>query len=201
MTRLIEAGLSKNIDLFVSTNATHKLTDAWRTILTGFNNVIINTSIDGIGDKFTYMRHPGDWATAESNLKEFFELQSEKINVVPVITVSALNVWNVQDVFEYFKPYGVEPFIIMVQWPYYYCVNVFPDAIKKHIKEQLQSYNNPKFDPVINLMNTTPKASDWSKTPWEEFKFWTKEKDMYRKENFLVTFKEIGSILVDHKEW
>ena len=203
LLRLVDAGMSKNIDLFVSTNATHKLTDTWRCIFSNFNNVIINTSIDGIGNKFTYMRHPGDWSVAENNLKEFFALQSDKINVIPVVTVSALNVWNLPDVFEYFKPYGVEPFIIMVQWPQYYCVNVFPDSIKPYIATHLNKYNNPKFEPIINLMNTVPKTYQQNSklTPWEEFKFWTKEKDLYRKENFLVTFTEIGSIIEEYKEW
>jgi len=33
LLRLVKSKLSKNIDLFVSTNATHELTDTWRTIL------------------------------------------------------------------------------------------------------------------------------------------------------------------------
>jgi hypothetical protein len=38
-------------------------------------------------------------------------------------------------------------------------------------------------------------------TPWQEFKFWTKEKDLYRKENFIETFDGIGSLLVEYGEW
>jgi sulfatase maturation enzyme AslB (radical SAM superfamily) len=197
--------MSKNIDLFVSTNATHKLTDTWRKILTNFNNVIINTSIDGISDRFTYMRHPGKWSDAEENIKSFFELQqtNSNINVVPVITVSALNVYYVPEVFDYFKQYNVEPFIIMVQWPQYYCVNVIPDSVKPYIVKRFVEYNNPKFEPILNLMNTEPKTyqPNSKRSPWEEFKFWTRAKDEYRNEDFLMTFKEIGSIIVDHKEW
>jgi MoaA/NifB/PqqE/SkfB family radical SAM enzyme len=205
LLRLVDAGLSQNIDLSVSTNATHELTDTWRRILSNFNNVIINTSIDGIGDRFTYMRHPGKWEVAEKNLTDFFALRDNnpKINVVPVVTVSALNVWNVPEVFEYFKEYDVEPFIILVQWPSYYCVNVFPESIRPYIAEHLNNYNNPKFDAIVKLLNTEPKTfrPGSASSPWEEFKFWTREKDEYRKENFLVTFNEIGSIIIDHKEW
>jgi hypothetical protein len=51
-------------------------------------------------------------------------------------------------------------------------------------------------------MNTEPKKFRRdSINPWEEFKFWTREKDSYRNENFLVTFNEIGSIIVAHNEW
>ena len=202
LLRLVESGLSKNIDFSVSTNATHELTDIWRTILTNFKNVIINVSIDGIGPKFTYMRHPGKWEDAEKNIKEFFNLQQshENINVIPVITVSAINAYNVPDVFEYFSQYNVDPFIILVQWPHYYCINVLPEKIKPMVAERL---NDRKFDAIVNLMNTRPVVHDLTRnlTPWEEFKFWTKEKDLYRKENFIETFSDIGTILLEYGEW
>lgn len=199
LTRLVDSGRSQNIDFSVSTNATHKLTDAWRKILLGFKSSVINTSIDGIGEQFRYMRHPGEWRVTEKNLKEFFELEysASAITVQPVVTVSALNVWSVGEVFDYFKPYNIEPFIILVQWPVYYCVNVLPDNIKSVIEQRLRSYNNTKFDPIINLMNTTPQITD----AWEQFKFWTQAKDEYRKESFTDTFKELGNIIIENNQW
>jgi len=189
--------------LFVSTNATHELTDTWHRILTNFKEVIINVSIDGIADRFTYLRHPGKWEVAQKNIDVFFNLRSEcpTINVVPVITVSALNVWYVDEVFEYFiSTYNTEPFIILVQTPRYYCVNVLPEQIKTIVAERL---NSKKFEAIVNLMNTIPKAQDPTRklTPWEEFKFWTKEKDLYRKENFIQTFSGLGTLLLEHGEW
>jgi len=205
LLRLVDAGLSKNIDLSVSTNATHELSETWRRILTNFKNVIINVSIDGIDNKFTYMRHPGKWLDAQNNINEFFKLKNpgNNINVVPVVTVSALNVWNVHDVFEYFTAYGVEPFIILVQWPQYYCVNVLPNSIKPTVEKHLRSFDNSIFDAIINLMYTEPKTyrKDSTLTPWEEFKFWTREKDAYRNESFTDTFEVIGEILIENKEW
>ena len=203
LTKLVDNGLSKNIDLFVSTNATHELTDTWHRILTNFKEVIINVSVDGIADRFTYLRHPGKWEVAQKNIDIFFNLRSEcpTINVVPVVTVSALNVWYVDEVFEYFiSTYNTEPFIILVQAPRYYCVNVLPEQIKTIVAERL---NSKKFEAIVNLMNTIPKAQDPTRklTPWGEFKFWTKEKDLYRKENFIETFDGIGSLLVEHGEW
>jgi hypothetical protein len=148
------------------------------------------------------MRHPGKWEDAEKNIKEFFNLQQiyENINVIPAITVSALNAYNVPDVFTYFSQYNVEPFIILVQWPRYYCVNVLPEQIKPLVAERL---NDIKFDAIVKLMYTNPKAHDQTRnlTPWQEFKFWTKEKDLYRKENFIETFSDMGTILLEHGEW
>jgi radical SAM protein with 4Fe4S-binding SPASM domain len=203
LNRLIDADLSERIDLYVSTNATHALTDSWCRIFNNFNNIIINVSIDGIGDRFTYLRHPGIWSVAERNITKLFSLKNEKINIIPVVTVSALNVWNLPEVFEYFKSYDVEPFIILVQWPQYYCVNVYPDAVKTEISQHLSSYNNDKFRPVINLINTDPKNHQGHRglSPWQEFKFWTQEKDLYRKENFLETFSDLGRVILQHTTW
>jgi MoaA/NifB/PqqE/SkfB family radical SAM enzyme len=205
LTKLVFNGLSKNIDLFVSTNATHQLTEYWKNILVNFKQVIINLSIDGISDKFTYMRHPGKWDIAEKNIKILHALTQEhsSINIVPVITVSALNVWNINEVFDYFKQYNTDPFLILVQWPSYYCVNVLPTSIKPLVEQRLKSFNNTKFDALINLMYTEPtKFSDFKDvTPWDEFKFWTKEKDMYRNENFITTFNEMGKLLLEKNEW
>ena len=205
LLKLIETGFSQHIDLSVSTNATHKLTDTWRKILTSFREVMLNVSIDGIGDKFTYMRHPGDWTVVERNLKDFFQLEyaSKTLTIKPVITVSALNVWHVPEVFDYFTRYNIEPFIILVQWPKYYCVNVYPESVRSKIAQHLKDTGNVAFDPIINLMNTAPNVMDKSlgKTPWEEFKFWTKEKDEYRKESFVETFSDVGNILVEQSLW
>ena len=36
---------------------------------------------------------------------------------------------------------------------------------------------------------------DTEKNHWEEFKFWTKEKDLYREEEFSLTYPEFYNIL------
>lgn len=205
LTRLIDTGMSKSIDLSVSTNVTHEISGSWRTILSNFNKVIVNVSVDGLGSKFTYMRHPGDWASAEKNIADLFKLQSEHqhISIQPVITVSALNVWTVPDVFKYFDMYNVVPFTILVQWPSYYCVNVLPESVRNEVISHLEQYANPDFDAIIKLIQTEPKSFSKSSglSPWEEFKFWTKAKDKYRSEDFLSTFKEIGALITEHNEW
>jgi sulfatase maturation enzyme AslB (radical SAM superfamily) len=198
LIRLIDAGLAGNVDLSVSTNATHQLSDTWRTILTSFKNVIINVSIDAIGNQFTYMRHPGKWEVVEKNLGDFFRLErtaASNITVQPVITVSALNVLSLPSVFDYFKQYKVTPFIILVQWPQYYCVNVLPESVRHDVEAVLKQYNVPEFAPVINLLNTARKES------WDKFKFWTRAKDDYREEDFLDTFPEMAQLLSKHNEW
>lgn len=199
LLRLVHAGMAGNIDLSVSTNATHELSDTWRTILTSFKNVIINVSIDAVGSQFTYMRHPGKWDAVEKNLRDFFVLErtarNNNITVQPVTTVSALNVMSLPSVFDYFKKYKVTPFIILVQWPPYYCVNVLPESVRPEVEAFLRQHNTAEFVPVINLLNTARYDS------WNKFKFWTRAKDEYREEDFLSTFPEMAQLLLKHNEW
>jgi len=208
LLRIVESGKASNIDLKVSTNGTHELTNTWKSILENFRNVIVNVSIDGVGDQFTYMRHPGKWEEVEKNVKRLIGISFKskfRINVVPVVCVSALNVWNFHEVFTYFKKYNITPFIILVQWPSYYCVNVIPDSVKIKLIEHLEKVTDAPTAAIINLLKTQPKLFNESQlnvdTPWEEFKFWTKEKDLYRNEEYVTMFPENGKILTDHGVW
>ena len=58
-----------------------------------FEQVIINFSIDGIGSKFEYLRHPLQWSRVEDNIKRF--LDENSVNLVFHInhTVTPLNIW------------------------------------------------------------------------------------------------------------
>ena len=218
LTRIVESGKARNIDLKISTNCTHELTEKWRTILLGFKNVTVNISLDAVGDKITYLRHPADWKQVYNNLKDFINLESESnysVSIVPVICVSAINVWDFYEVYEQFVKFKmfydieIKPFIILVQWPSYYCVNVIPDTVKPIVKEHLESkaelIGEENVTSIINLLETEPKLFDESQlnvdTPWDEFKFWTKEKDLYRNEDYVTMFPEYGKILLDHGVW
>jgi len=218
LTRIVESGKARNIDLKISTNCTHTLTETWRNILLGFKNVTINISLDAVGKKITYMRHPADWKIVYNNLHDFISLEKQSnysVSIVPVICVSAINVWDFHEVFEQFVKFKlfndieITPFVILVQWPSYYCVNVIPDTIKPIVKEHLESkaelIGKHNVTSIVKLLETKSKLFDESQlnvdTPWEEFKFWTKEKDLYRNEDYVTIFPEYGKILTDHGVW
>jgi len=202
LLRMISNGQAKNIDLKVSTNCTHKPNRAWSEIINGFKNTTINMSVDAIGDRFTYMRFPGDWEQVDKNIKRFIAYEHRepgRVKLIPVICVSAMNVWNFDDVYNYFKKFQITPFTILVQWPYYYCVNVLPDTVKQKVKTRLQSMTDIPVDAIINLMETEPRIYDPQtfSSPWDEFNFWLKEKDIYRQQNFKDTFPEYSKILYE----
>tara|TARA_R110000868_G_scaffold348685_1_gene609865 strand:- start:166 stop:603 length:438 start_codon:yes stop_codon:yes gene_type:complete len=145
------------------------------------------------------MRHPGKWESVEKILSDFFTLEhnasNNNITVQPVITVSALNILSLPSVFDYFKQYNVKPFLILVQWPKYYCVNVLPESVRPEVEAVLMQYDSAEFAPVINLLNTPRYES------WDKFKFWTQAKDDYREEDFVNTFPEMAHLLSKHNEW
>lgn len=202
LLRIANNGQAKNIDLKVSTNGTHTLNKVWNEIIKGFKKITINISVDGIGDRFTYMRYPGNWEQVDKNLKRFIVLEHkapEKIEIVPVVCVSAMNVWNFDEVYDYFQKYQIKPFTILVQWPYYYCVNVLPSHVKQKVKQRLLSMTDVPVDAIINLMETEPRVYDplTFSNAWDEFNFWVKEKDTYRQQSFKDTFLEYSKILYE----
>jgi radical SAM protein with 4Fe4S-binding SPASM domain len=218
LLRIVESGKASNIDLKVSTNGTHGVSETWEKILLSFRSVTVNVSIDAVRSKLTYMRHPAEWRSVYKTIKKLLKIKQQSnwsISILPVICVSALNVWDFHEVFDecvklqMFHNVEITPFIILVQWPSYYCVNVIPDTIKPIVKEYLESkaelIGKHNVASVVKLLETEPKLFDESQlnveTPWEEFKFWTKEKDLYRNEDYVTMFPEYGKILTDHGVW
>ena len=41
-----------------------------------FKDLVFSVSIDGIGDKFEYLRHPGKWEEVEKNLDFYYSLHT-----------------------------------------------------------------------------------------------------------------------------
>ena len=89
LEQFIEQGLSKNIRLKFTTNLTNlqqRLLDA----IPHFKNVVINTSIDGVGAVNSYIRHPSDWNTVTRNLDRLSAMLADNnlsINITPVIQI------------------------------------------------------------------------------------------------------------------
>ena len=69
---IIEKKLEKKITLTVSTNCTF-WPDKKVELLSQFSNLNIACSIDGLGQRFNYMRHPADWAEVSKNLDSMME--------------------------------------------------------------------------------------------------------------------------------
>ena len=167
-----------------------------------YKKVNISFSIDGIGDKFEYMRYPANWNEVEENMKKFHKIGLEfgNIDFNWCLTISSINVYSVPETIDYFykhfKNLGFSIYLNLVHGPSHYNITVIPDEIKVAITKKLNSVPLEMTDVwnyipgVINFMNQKLSNSEDLK----RFISSTKAGDQYRKQNFRNTFGEYGEL-------
>ena len=198
LEKLVENGKSKEITLFYNTNGitvpTNKHTELWKH----FEKLEFNFSIDGIEDHFTYIRHPGKWEDLLNNI-QFIKNQLSNILNVPVeskiiCTIQTLNIYYLPEMIKMFESLELSYFLNLVTSPAYYDIKNIPDNVKKEIIDKLLVLpQKSEITSIISILKS--KSND---KHWEEFKFWTKQKDAYRKENFATTFPEFYELVKNH---
>jgi organic radical activating enzyme len=96
MERLIKSGLSQNISLQITTNGSTRLTDRQSELLDCFKDVRFSYSLDGIGDRFHYLRYPLQWKKAESVIAD--TRKNEKFLFIVNVTINPLNAFYLDEI-------------------------------------------------------------------------------------------------------
>lgn len=223
---LIMLDRAKDITLSLSTNGTIADEEFLDIICNNFKQVSFSVSIDGVNERFNYLRHPGKWEEVKKNLDLFYKLHTSDYPVTVQIThtVTALNVMYLPEFHEYFSNNYPEFKIWnnLAHFPKWLTPSVLPEFAKKHITNLLQEYNFKNVDEInaiVNYMNT-PLYSGGSSVDaslrdkfeeskltffdnrsiekkWEIFKDQIVAGDIYREENFIETFPELYDLVKD----
>jgi hypothetical protein len=99
---------ASNIRLMYNTNGTCKIDQETKELIEKFRFARISFSIDGIGEKFDYLRYPAKWIEVESNLGWWKENLPHNSMLSLTVTASLLNVLYLDEVFEWHKKYFSE---------------------------------------------------------------------------------------------
>ena len=197
LQKLIDRGYSKQITINISTNITQALTTSLVKLLLAFEKVQINLSMDGWAEKFEYLRHPGNWHQVYRNVFAFIKASiasSGRIKLLPVITVTTMNVHHLPDLVANMKQhFRLVPFLILCRKPYYFSVRNIPEPIAKEIISKLNSCPDYDFAAISRAL-----AEPADPEMWDEFKSWTQMIDQYRKESFSATFPEYADLIKRH---
>jgi organic radical activating enzyme len=215
VNHLIDNGSSKNISMNLSTNGTIYDDDLLDKILTNFNGLGFNISIDGIEDHFDYIRHGNNWKNVKSNLDKFHTLLTKgqekynengrwKLSIGVTITISNLNFYYLREIHEFFeKNYpGFKVWNNSVYFPRYYSTNNIPDKVKNLYldkisnpeKHGLSAWSDEKYkNDILPIVNHA--AEEYDNDTWRSFVNETMEADAYRKEKFEETFPELFKIV------
>ena len=186
LEQLIEDNLAKNISLHYNTNGTI-WDDEKYNILKEFKHISIDFSIDGIKDRYEFMRHPAVWEEVIQNMETIKNIKEFKCQIAH--TVSTLNVWYINEIYMWFK--GWDIYLNMVHGPPEYNISNIPEDIKKVITEKIGI--KEKYQPVLDFMNS--KISNFN---FQSFIDKTKQHDNYRGENYNAVFPEFSDVLKEH---
>jgi len=198
-----DKGLAKNIQLQYNTNSTlwpENNLECWKD----FKHVFLSFSIDGVNDRFEYMRHPAKWDTCISNFEKAIALRDKHKNITLgwCITLSSLNIYYLPETLEYFcNSYDkVSMYLNLVHGPEHFNISTLAPELKDVIRKRLtdlkqQSWLNDdianQVDGIINFMNT----DNYSDKNFDRLLSHIDTHDTYRKENYYETFPEFGELI------
>ena len=190
LEKLIAAGRSKNIVLFYNTNSTVNPSDRQYKIWNQFKSIEFNLSYDDIDSRYTYHRHPAKWKDAILTFNKIKDAAWQiPVQFQIICTISALNVYYLNDIIIEFKNMKLPYFLNTLSDPDYYDLRYLPIEIKQQLIERVGN----QFEELKFVKNMLAQPTD--NNQWELFKFWTKEKDLYREESFKDTFPEYYTLL------
>jgi len=180
--RILET-LDPNVSLTFYTNGTIYNPN----ILNKFVDVNLAVSIDGIGKRFEYLRHPAQWDLVLDNLK----LMGDKLKAI-TCTVSAYNVWYIDEVADLAKQFNVEFMAHILFEPNNLSIMSLPRDVRITTANKLSSSNNQQILKIVDYLQS-PQEYDYSKFVDE-----VTIRDQVRNESFKDIFPEFYQIILSH---
>jgi MoaA/NifB/PqqE/SkfB family radical SAM enzyme len=196
-------GVAKDQEVHVNTNGTI-WRDSYRETYSQFKKVSIGISLDAVGAQSDYMRYPSKWDNIYTNLTKYRALADEfpHIDVHISTTVSLLNIYYVDEIWDFLTKEGLRCEFNLLHQPEYINARIAPAAAKKQIEQKLRAFDPDQHlhhwvnqrDFVINFLNL---EFDNSQEYFQKFWHFTTEYDKIRNESYAETFPESYAILVD----
>jgi MoaA/NifB/PqqE/SkfB family radical SAM enzyme len=157
LDKLIERGLSKNIQLRYDTNLSvinKKVIDKW----INFKNVFLCISIDETEERYDLIRYMGNFETFEKNL---IYIKEHNIDISYLSTcIGIASIYSVQRVYEFCKKHGIkQQQYRFLDGPEWLNIRHLPRSAKEEIIKNLLDYSDDpqylKYARIeINMLET-----------------------------------------------
>jgi pyruvate-formate lyase-activating enzyme len=198
----------KDIVLFFNTNCTN-VNKKFTSLISQFDRVNINASIDGVGAVNDYIRNPSHWSQISENVETLAKMPNVVLGITP--TVQTYNIFNLVDILNWvdelnakYKKNIFVDFLINVH-PTHLAVGILPDEIRSRVEKQLIEYKNTKITPrshqlTVNSINgiigllQKPRVEDWPEQ-LERFKDYTNSLDTERNQNLRNISTELADLI------
>ena len=196
----VEKGYAKNIELSFNTNCTF-WDESRIDIFKHFRLVGIGLSLDGIGQRFEYMRHPAKWDQVFSNIEKMLawrEQDRQRRTLLTHYTASSYNVYYVNEVIDFSKKYDLPFFINPVYHPNNFAMQHIPRKIKdqlyQHFKGTIEQ-DTEYWDEIDKIWNYMDGSVD-DPEQWARFLKDIEFRDPYRGESFPRIFSEYYDLIL-----
>jgi radical SAM protein with 4Fe4S-binding SPASM domain len=196
LEKLIDKGVSNNIDLRYSSNGStikYKKKDI-SNIWSKFHGVQYFVSADHYGERAEYIRHGIDWATVESNLQMIKKIEDVLVQMNSVVSVFNYATFN--EFYEYTQSKElVRPHDMMITnvvSPNIFDTRILPVHLKERFKPAVQSI---KHDNMSMSMISHCEAEDLWDVRKQEFLKELHFRDNARNESFEDVFPELREML------
>jgi MoaA/NifB/PqqE/SkfB family radical SAM enzyme len=179
----------ENIKLRYITNTTTFPKEQFWEIWSKFKLVDIQLSVDGISDKFEYLRWPANWDSCYANMLQYNNRRNAgKIQLSVSHCVSIFSVMYVPEFIQWCEDQKLpKPVLSIVSRPSYYSYTTLPQAAKEFIAAKLTNAGLP--DMASSLFRSDNHAE------LDKMKLVTLSLDKRRKQNFKDTFPELNDFL------
>jgi molybdenum cofactor biosynthesis enzyme MoaA len=191
LNHYITTGQAEHISLHYTTNATLFPDQEWWDIWKHFKNVDIQLSIDGIGDRYEYIRYPAKWSVVVENTEKYLDKYQDNIQLSVSHTVSAYNIYYLEEFFIWCNNIGLpKPWLGRVHHPQYMRPGVWSEDAKNFIKNKILQSTIPDIHPWANLMINHNDSEHF-----DLFCQRLKQHDNYRGIDFETVFPELKNYI------
>jgi len=152
---LVDNKYAGRIRIKYNTNGTRLPTEQLE-FWSSFKAIEINVSVDGIGDRFEYLRFPGKWNTVDSTISYYKNLQKTvpKLELTVISTISVLSIGYIHEIVEYCQRRDLNLFMNMLEYPAMLNIFNFDEQVKSWISKQIQHIDHPVIKNLLGSLNT-----------------------------------------------
>lgn len=198
LQRCIDLGVANKIEVHYNTNGTIFPEQALKEIWPKFKRVELAFSIDDIGNRFEYQRHPAKWNVVSENIKRITDMNLPNISVQICTTLSFFNAYYLDEMAEQVD-----------EWmPDYWHINCLHHPIEFDVQ-----HLGPKMkDSIVNKLSKCAKRKADMKTAIDYIKSGPinktksllsitqntiKQLDMTRNESYREVFAEFNTDVLE----
>ena len=191
---LVDKGRAKDISISYNTNGSiypKDYIDLWKQ----FKSVQVFFSVDGVGERFNYIRHPQQFDEVMENFWKF--KQHDWLHVNLFYTVGIFNIMYMDEMLNYHTEHNMDCEIHFntVYEPKHVSAKALPQNVKQIITNKFKEHTDSRIQNMLNYMNGEQLDVEQY---MPEFVRQTKFSDEYRGESFAKTFPELYVHIEDY---